>query len=128
MVTNDIIQVVLFLIILLVLTPVLGNYMSRVFSGKRHFMVPVLGWLERLTYRLTGVSPDDEENWKSYTFSLLMFNLAGLIFVFLIQVLQRFLPLNPQHFPGVSPRLSFQYRCQLYDEYELAGICRRNNP
>jgi len=107
MVTNDIIQVILFLVILIVLTPFLGNYMSNVFSGKRHFMLPVLGWLEKLTYRLTGVNHNEEENWKSYTFSLLMFNLAGLVFVFLIQVFQRFLPLNPQHLPGVSPDSAF---------------------
>jgi potassium-transporting ATPase potassium-binding subunit len=107
MVTLDIIQVFLFIFVLIVLTPMLGNYMFRVFSGQHHFMIPVLGWLEKLTYRFSGVDPADEDNWKSYTFSLLMFNLAGLVFVFLIQVFQRFLPLNPQHLPGVSPESAF---------------------
>jgi potassium-transporting ATPase potassium-binding subunit len=103
----DIIQVVIFVAILLVITPVLGNYMSKVFSGQRHFMMPVMGWLERLTYRLTGVDPAKEDTWKSYTFNLLLFNLTGLIFLFFIQVFQRFLPLNPQHLPGVSPDSAF---------------------
>jgi potassium-transporting ATPase potassium-binding subunit len=107
MVTLDIIQVFLFIFVLIVLTPMLGNYMFRVFSGQHHFMIPVLGRLERLTYRLSGVNPEAEDNWKSYTLSLLVFNLAGLVFLFLIQLFQRFLPLNPQHLPGVSPDSAF---------------------
>ena len=75
--------------------PFLGNFMSRVFTGKKHIMLPVFGWLEKLTYRSTGVDPDEESNWKSYTFSLLMFNLIGFVFVFLIQLFQAHLPLNP---------------------------------
>lgn len=107
MTTLDIIQVVLFFVLLIAITPFLGNFMSRVFTGKKHIMLPVFGWLEKLTYRSTGVNPDEETNWKSYTFSLLMFNLIGFIFVFLIQLFQAHLPLNPANLPSVSWHSAF---------------------
>ena len=54
-------------------------------------MLPVFGWLERITYKFTGINPDEETNWKSYTFGLLLFNLIGFIFLFLIQLFQAYL-------------------------------------
>jgi len=107
MTIQDILQVILFFALLIGLTPFLGNYMSRVFSGNRHFMLPVFGWLEKLTYKFSGITSNEETNWKSYTFSLLLFNLTGFVFVFLIQLFQSYLPLNPAHFPNVSWHLSF---------------------
>jgi K+-transporting ATPase ATPase A chain len=70
-------------------------------------MLPVLGWLERLTYKFTGVDADEETNWKTYTFGLLMFNLVGLVFVFLLQIIQVYLPLNPAQLPNVSWHSAF---------------------
>jgi K+-transporting ATPase ATPase A chain len=107
MTTHDIIQVILFFALLIGLTPILGNYMSKVFTGDKHFMLPVFGWLEKLTYKFTGVNPDEETNWKSYTFGLLMFNLIGFVFVFLIQLLQAHLPLNPANLSNVSWHSAF---------------------
>jgi K+-transporting ATPase ATPase A chain len=103
----EFIQVALFLGLLFGLTPILGNYMSKVFTGSKHFMLPVFGWLEKLTYKSTGVNPDEETNWKTYTFGLLMFNLVGIVFVFLIQVFQAYLPLNPAHLSNVSWHSAF---------------------
>ncbi len=102
MTTLDVIQVVLFFVLLIALTPVLGKYMSKVFTGEKHVMLPVAGWLERLAYRFSGIDPEEGTNWKTYTFSLLVFNLAGFIFVFLIQLVQAHLPLNPAHLANVS--------------------------
>lgn len=104
---QDIIQMVLFFAILIAITPALGNYMNSVFTGDRHFLHPVFGWLESLIYKLTGVNSTEETNWKSYTFGLLLFNLVGFVFVFLIQVFQHYLPLNPSHLPDVSWHSSF---------------------
>ncbi|MBE3086423.1 MAG: potassium-transporting ATPase subunit KdpA [Bacteroidetes bacterium] len=105
--TQDLIQVILFFALLIGLTPILGNYMSKVFTGKKHFMLTVFGWLEKLTYKFTGVNPNEETNWKSYTFSLLMFNLTGFVFVFLIQLFQSHLPLNPANLSNVSWHSAF---------------------
>jgi K+-transporting ATPase ATPase A chain len=105
--TLDYVQIILFLALIIGLTPVLGNFMYKVFTGKKHFMLPVLGWLERLTYKFIKVKPDEEGNWKSYTFGMLMFNLIGLIFLFLIQVFQSYLPMNPANLPNVSWHSAF---------------------
>src|ERR1035437_7631482 len=107
MTTLDYIQIILFFAVLIGLTPLLGNFMFKVFTGSKHFMLPVFGWLEKLTYKSSGVNPDEETNWKSYTFSLVMFNFVGLVFVFLIQLFQSHLPLNPANLPDVSWHLSF---------------------
>jgi potassium-transporting ATPase potassium-binding subunit len=107
MTTLDVFQIFLFIALLTALTPVLGNFMYNVFTGQKHFMLPVFGWLEKLTYKSSGINPDEETNWKSYTFGLLMFNLMGLVFVFLLQLFQSHLPLNPQHLTNVSWHSAF---------------------
>jgi len=103
----DLIQIFLFLGVLVLLTPILGNYMYKVFSGEKHLMRPVLGWLEKLTYKFIGVKPEDETNWKSYLLALLVFNLVGFIFLFLIQLFQGYLPLNPARVGNVTWHLAF---------------------
>ncbi len=107
MTIHDFLQIALFFAALIGLTPILGKYMSKVFTGEKHFMIPVFGWLEKLTYRFIKINPDDETNWKSYTFGLLTFNLIGFLFVFLLQVLQAYLPLNPANLANVTWHSSF---------------------
>jgi potassium-transporting ATPase potassium-binding subunit len=105
--TLDFIQILLFFSLLIGLAPILGNFMYKVFTGGKHFMLPELGWLERIAYKFIGINPEEETNWKPYTFGLLIFNLMGLIFVFLIQFFQAYLPLNPEHLSNVSWHLAF---------------------
>jgi potassium-transporting ATPase potassium-binding subunit len=105
--TREIIQVIIFFALIIGLTPILGKYMSKVFTGEKHFMQPVFGWLERLTYRFTGVNPDEETNWKSYALNLLIFNFIGFVFLFVIQLTQAYLPLNPAHLANVSWHSAF---------------------
>ncbi|MDD2612766.1 MAG: potassium-transporting ATPase subunit KdpA, partial [Bacteroidales bacterium] len=107
MTTLDFIQVILFLGLLTALTPVLGGYMKKVFTGEKHFMLPVFGWMERLIYKFSGVDSKEETNWKTYTFRLLIFNLIGFLFVFLIQLTQVWLPLNPAGLSNVSWHSAF---------------------
>jgi len=75
MTTQDFLQIALFFALLIGLTPVLGNFMSKVFAGEKHFMLPLFGWLEKLTYKFIDVKPYEETNWKSYTYVLLMLNM-----------------------------------------------------
>jgi K+-transporting ATPase ATPase A chain len=105
--TPELIQVILFFILLIGLTPLLGNFMVKVFTAQKHILHPSLGWLERLTYKASGVDTKEESNWKTYTFNLLLFNLIGLVFLFLIQYFQSHLPLNPEKFPDVSWHSAF---------------------
>jgi len=105
--TYDFLQIIIFLGLLIGLTPVLGSYMYKVFTGEKHLMSAPLGWLERLTYKLVGVDVKEETNWKSYAFGMLLFNFIGFLFVFLLQLTQAYLPLNPTNLPNVSWHSAF---------------------
>ena len=99
---NETIQILTFMIAIVLLTPVMGSFMAKVFMNQRHLMKPVFGWLEKLVYRTTGIQPEAEMNWKTYSFQLLIFNFLGFLIVLLLQLFQQYLPLNPQHLPNVS--------------------------
>jgi K+-transporting ATPase ATPase A chain len=105
--TFDFLQIIIFVGLLIGLTPIMGNYMYKVFTGEKHLMSAPLGWLERLIYKLVGVDATEETNWKSYAFGLLLFNLIGFLFVFLLQLTQAYLPLNPAQLPNVSWHSAF---------------------
>src|SRR5579883_3356128 len=98
MTSNGIFQIVVFFALLLILTKPLGKFMAGVFEGKRTWLHPLLRPLERLIYKLSGIREDAEQRWTQYTASLLVFSLVSFLFVYLIQRLQGFLPLNPMHF------------------------------
>ena len=97
----------LYLVVLTLLTKPLGIFMTKVYNGERTFLSPVLGWLERLLYKVGRVDPNEEMNWKQYGFAMLMFSLVSAIAVYAIQRLQYFLPLNPQSLAAPSEHLSF---------------------
>ena len=85
----------------------LGLYAARVFAGERVWTSPLLAPLERAVYRLAGVDPADEMDWKKYATSLLLFNFAGFLFLYLILRLQPLLPLDPLHLGAVPPGSAF---------------------
>ncbi len=73
-----------------------GRFMAKVFSGERNLLTPVLRPVEKRVYRICGIDESAEMSLKTYIFSLLGFEVIGLIFVFLVMELQGWLPLNPQ--------------------------------
>jgi K+-transporting ATPase ATPase A chain len=79
----------------------LGRYLARVFEGGRTFMTPLVRPIETLIYRVCGVSEQEEQSWQGYSVSLVLFTLASIALLFLLQLVQKFLPLNPQHFGPV---------------------------
>jgi K+-transporting ATPase ATPase A chain len=81
----------------------LGSYMAAVFDGRVHF----LAWAERPVYRMLGTSPEQEQNWKRYAASMIIFSTIAMAITYLIIRIQGSLPLNPQHLEAVSPALSF---------------------
>ena len=103
----DLIQIIIYFALLIGLTPILGNYMFKVFTGRKHIMKKVFGWLEKLIYNFSGIDSEEESNWKLYAFGLLLFNLIGFLVVFLLQVFQNYLPLNPAHLTNVSWHTAF---------------------
>lgn len=100
-------QLALYFVILVAASIPLGAYMARVYKGEKTFLDPVVAPLERLLYRLFGVNPTDEMNWKTYALAMLVFNALGFVAVYLLQRVQVFLPLNPQVLAAVSPDSSF---------------------
>jgi K+-transporting ATPase ATPase A chain len=107
MTTNGFLQLGLYLIVLIALAKPLGLYMARVYEGQPTLLDRILGPIERLIYRLSGVRSDQEMNWKTYAVAMLIFNLFGLLAVYLLQRIQQALPLNPQGLGAVSPDSSF---------------------
>jgi potassium-transporting ATPase potassium-binding subunit len=117
----DYIQIVLFLFALIGLTPILGNYMAKVFSGEKHILKSVLGWMERIIYQLASVDPEKETNWKTYTFGLLIFNLTGFLVLFLLQITQSWLPLNPAKLGNISWDSAFSTAASFMTNTNLQG-------
>ncbi len=100
---NDFLQLGVYLAVLLLLIKPVGAYMAAVFAETPNRVTRFGAGVERLLYRLSGVRADEEMGWKRYALAMLLFNVLGLLVVYALQRLQQWLPLNPQHFPAVSP-------------------------
>ena len=100
-------QLALYLAVLVLAAKPLGLFMTAVYEGRRTWLTPVLGGLERGIYRIAGVDASRESDWKRYALGVLVFNFIGFVVVYLLQRLQGVLPLNPQAFGAVSPDSSF---------------------
>ena len=85
----------------------LGTYLACVWQGERTWLDPVLKPVERATYALCGVKADSSQSWFAYATSFLVFSAASFVVLYLILRFQDLLPLNPQHFGGLSPHLAF---------------------
>ena len=106
MTTNGWLQIAFFFLAVLALTKPLGAYMFRVFETQDRPFPSVLGRLERLCMRLVGRGAADEQTWKGYAGSLLVFSVIGIVVTYLIQRFQDVLPLNPQALPPVEHALA----------------------
>jgi K+-transporting ATPase ATPase A chain len=107
MTTNGWLQIALFFACVLALTKPMGAYLTQVFERRRTWLDPVLNPIERLLYRVTGVSPDQEMRWTEYLVALLLFTAASVFLTYIVERVQIHLPLNPQHLPGVAPDLAW---------------------
>lgn len=101
--TYDIVQILFYLLTLTFLSVPLGLYMASVYDGRQKWLKP----LESFLYKIVGTSPETEQHWKRYTFSLLAFNLIGFIILFAILRLQDQLPMNPEGMGGLTWDLAF---------------------
>jgi potassium-transporting ATPase potassium-binding subunit len=99
--------VAVFLLLVLACVKPLGLYMANVFEGRAIWAVRAAAPLERWTWRLCGIDPLREMDWKEYALGLLLFNTLGALTVYALQRLQLWLPLNPQHFANLSPDSAF---------------------
>ena len=104
---NDLLQILAFVLALILLTPVVGSYMARVFAVEKPFMPKYAGRIERAIYRVCGIDPTVEMNWKSYTRALLLFNFLGFAVVFFLLLIQSYLPVKPPKQAQISLPLAF---------------------
>ncbi|MBO9538929.1 potassium-transporting ATPase subunit KdpA [Herbaspirillum sp.] len=103
---NAYLQLALYLAILLVLSVPLGGYIAHVMEGKSAIN-RIFGGVERVLCRLCGIQRDAEMDWKQYAIAAVLFNLLGLLFVYALQRVQQWLPLNPQALGNVGVDSSF---------------------
>lgn len=88
--------------VLYFLTPLLGRYIYKVYQSAERSPLLFAGWLERVSYRIGGIDPQVEMTWVGYAKALLLFNLWGVGFLWVLQMAQGYLPINPQDLPGVE--------------------------
>ncbi|MBX3154916.1 MAG: potassium-transporting ATPase subunit KdpA [Deltaproteobacteria bacterium] len=100
-------QIVVYWLALLLLALPLGAYMARVYEGRATFAQRVLGPIERALYRMFGVRAGAEHGWRRYAVALMLFNVLGLVLVFLLQRVQLWLPGNPNDLPNVPPQVAW---------------------
>src|SRR5579859_289991 len=101
------IQILLYCLIIVALTPLLGAYMTRVFSGERTFMSPILRPVELAIYKLAGVNEGSEQHAVTYTIGMLLFHAGGLLILYVLMRAQAILPFNPAEQTAVAEDLAF---------------------
>ncbi|MDB6068463.1 MAG: K+-transporting ATPase, KdpA [Pedosphaera sp.] len=104
----DWLQLGLFVVALVLITKPMGIYLVQVLDANgKTWLDRLVGPFERLTYRLLGVNPKEEQDWKGYTIAMLIFSMVSALFTYAILRLQHMLPLNPQKFGALTQHLSF---------------------
>ncbi|MCL4551926.1 MAG: potassium-transporting ATPase subunit KdpA [Bacteroidetes bacterium] len=99
---TDLIQLIIFVGVLAAFSVPLGNFFAKVFQGEGNFLSPVFSKIESAFYRLVRIDSGYQMDWKEYAVQLLIFNLLGFLVLFIIQIVQQSLPINPQHLPNVD--------------------------
>jgi len=100
-------QIGLFFAVIFLLTKPVGNFLVRVFNREPTLLDPLLTPVEKLIYRLTGISADKEMKWTEYGIAMLLFSVVSMVALYLIERTQAWLPLNPEHLANVAPDLAW---------------------
>ena len=98
---NNLLQTLLFIVVLLAAAVPCARYLTNVMDGSAR-VVRVFGPLERALYRIAGVDADTEMNWKQYAIATIAFNALGALFLYGLLRLQGLLPGNPQQFGAMT--------------------------
>ena len=101
------VQILIYCAIVVAVTPLLGAYMTLVFSGERTFLSPILRPVEFAIYKVAGVNERSEQHAVTYTIGMLLFHAGGLVILYALMRLQAALPWNPAEQSAVAPDLSF---------------------
>lgn len=104
---NVVLQYGLYLVILVVLAIPLGKYISKVMDGEKVFLSKVLVPVENFIYKIMRINKKEDMTWKKYVVSVVFFSIFGFIILFLLNMLQGVLPLNPEGIEGTTAHLAF---------------------
>ncbi|WP_153398676.1 potassium-transporting ATPase subunit KdpA [Chryseobacterium vaccae] len=104
---TEILGIIAMFAITLVIGIFLGKYIANVYGGKKTFLDPVFRPVEKLIYRVSGINPARQMNWKQNMYAMLTINLVWFFIGFMILINQSWLPLNPDGNPNMSPDLAF---------------------
>jgi len=102
------IQLLIYIGALLAITKPLGLFLVQVLDADgKTFLDPIIKPLEKLTYKVCGIDPKQEHDWKRYTIAMLIFSTVTMLFTYGLLRAQAVLPLNPQKLPALSEHLAF---------------------
>jgi K+-transporting ATPase ATPase A chain len=104
---NGWLQFAIYSLVLLATVRPVGIYLAHVLEGERTWLDPVLRPFERVIYKLCGVNAEEEMNWRQYAVAMLGFSAATLVLTYIIERVQAYLPLNPQHLANVGTDLAW---------------------
>ncbi len=106
------IQFFIFLVALILISKPLGIHIYHVLDPQgKTILDGFIKPLERATYHICHIHPHQEQTWKEYLFSLLLFSSFSFLAVYLILCGQDLLPLNPENLPRLSASQSFNVAC-----------------
>ena len=105
--SGELIQMGIYLVILILLAIPLGAYMSKVMNGEHVFLSKILVPCENALYKLMKIDKNEDMGWKKYAKAAVLFSVFGFIILFLLNLLQGKLPLNPEGIGGTSWHLGF---------------------
>lgn len=104
---TEILGIIAMFAITLVIGIFLGKYIANVYGYKKTFLDPVFEPIEKLIYKISGINPNRQMNWKQNMYAMLAINLVWFIIGFILLLNQAWLPLNPDGNPNMSPDLAF---------------------
>ncbi|WP_020225192.1 potassium-transporting ATPase subunit KdpA [Holdemania massiliensis] len=104
---NNAIPMTFYVIILVALAFPLGGYIGKVMNGEPVFLSRILKPAEQWIYRLLHVDAGEQMSWKKYALCTVVFSVFCLIGLMGMQMIQQFLPGNPENLPNPSWHLAF---------------------
>lgn len=104
---TEILGIIAMFVAALVLALPLGIYIAKVYGGEKTLLDPIFNPIEKIFYKISGINPTKEMNWKEHMVAMLTINLVWFLLGMVILMTQQWLPLNPDKNPNMSPDLAF---------------------
>lgn len=104
---TEILGIIAMFAITLGLSIPLGKYIAKVYLGYKTVLDPIANPLEKLFYKISGIDPEKQMNWKQHMFVLLTLNMIWFLLGMAVLMSQGWLPLNPDNNPNMTPDLAF---------------------